>query len=221
MGVRSAPVLLLALTCFIGREANATSITSTTYSQWTKNVTGAVEVFNPPTSGTFNTAAGITFHSTNPAASFVYSGPDNSTWQLTAGFYTSSGHNFLSLFGASDGKGNITITMPTGGENAFLLSLATTASTPITVTLSDGQSFNPAAGVFGLSISHDINWLTVSTTSGSQAVIDDFYFGNSTLTQDVTQQPAPVPENATFALIGGGLLILIGGRRKLFDRVIQ
>ncbi len=192
----------------------ATSITSTTYAQWLQNETGAVEVFSPPSSGTYNTSAGITLNSTHPAASFVYTGPDNGSWQLSAGLYTSGGHNYPSLFGAADGKGNITITMPSAGENAILLSLGTSGSTVLSVNLSDGESFQPAAGVFGLSISHDISWLTISTTSGSKPLIDDFYFGSSTLAQDVTQTPAV--ESATFALIGGGLLILIGGRRKLF-----
>ncbi|MBV8551361.1 MAG: hypothetical protein JOY54_08680 [Acidobacteriaceae bacterium] len=213
---------ILGLIVFVG-DAGATAITSTSFAGWLQNASGAVDVFgNVPTSGTYNSSSGISLsNASHPTAVFIATGPDNGSWQLTAGLYTASGHNYPSLFGASDGRGNITVSTPAGGENAVLLSLATTASTPITVTLSDGESFTPAAGVFGLSLSHDVTWLTISTTSGSKPVVDDLEFATSTLTQDAAQQASPSAEGATFALIAGGLLILIGGRRKLFNTPVE
>lgn len=68
------------------------------------------------------------------------------------------------------------MSMPTGGENAVMLALGTSEGTLITVKLSDGETFTPAAGVFGLALSQDISWLTVSTTSGSQPVVFDFAY---------------------------------------------
>lgn len=203
-------------------HAGATTIPSTSYSGWYSTVTGYADVSMPST-GSYNTSAGVSLsNSSQPSAKFVFTGPDNGNFSLTGGLYTTGGHNYPSLFGSSDGKGEIMITMPSGGENAVLLNLATTGGTVLDVQLSDGESFTPAAGVLGLSISHDITWLTISTGSGSEPIIDDFMFGNSNLTQDqFTQDPAPTLEASTIAMIGGGLLILFGGRRKLFGGPLE
>ena len=214
--------LIFSLAFFgIAVSAGATTMTSTSYSGWLANATGPVDIFgNAPSSGSFSNSTGITLsNSSHPSAAFVFTGPDGTGWSLNAGLYTSNGHNFPALFGASDGKGNITVTMPSGGENAVMMSVASTAGSALTVKLSDGETFTPAAGIFGISLSHDISWLTISTGSGSEAVIDDFLYASSTIAQDASQQTGPLPtlEASTVAMIGGGLLILIGGRKKLFS----
>jgi hypothetical protein len=154
----------------------------------------------------------------NPATTFTFTGPDGPSWALSGTSY----QGFTSLEGGSDGNAAINVALSGSGENAILLALATTGGTPITVNLSDGSTYTLTSnGLLGLSISHPITWLTVATTSGSQAVIDDFWYGNSSLAQDPTGSgsgsgsgtPA-VSECATFLLISGGLLVLAGAHRK-------
>jgi len=143
----------------------------------------------------------------HPSVGYDFTGPDNSSYNLTGVTY----HSLQSLAGASDGVGVISVTAPSGGANALFLGIGSTGNTPLTITLSDGETFpGLSPGLFGFSLSHPITGLTLSTTSGSQPVIDDFWYGNSSLSQD-----APTVEAATYLLMGGGLLVLIGARRKL------
>lgn len=126
----------------------------------------------------------------------------------------------MSLFGPSGGAGNITVALPTGGENAVLLGLGTVGTAPsMTISLSDSETFTVAttSGSYeflGISLSHDISWLTVS--SSSQTVVNDFFFGTSKLTQDAptAQNSSVSPEGSTFSLLGGSLLLLLGVGRK-------
>ncbi len=203
-------------------HAGATTLTWSSYTTWTQNVTGSTELnmgLINTASGTYNTSAGKTLTPmSGPALPFVFTGPDGSGFQLTGGTYGRG--NAASLFGASDGVGNITVTLPTGGENAILLGLGTTGNAPsMTVTLSDSETFTVTAtsGAYeflGISLSHDISWLTIS--SSSQTVVNDFYFGSSKLTQDApgSQTPSVSPEGSTFSLLGGSLLLFLGLRRK-------
>ncbi len=202
--------------------AGATTITSTTYAGWGSGVTSSYDVGLPNT-GSYNTSAGVTLsNSSAPSSTFVFTGPDNGNWFLTGQLYTTGGHNYPALFGASDGTGQILITMPSSGENAVLVNIASTQGASLSVNLSDGESFSPVSGILGLSISHDISWLSISTSNGSQPIIDDFMFANSKLTQDqFTQDPAPTLEASTIIMIGGGLLLLIGGRRRLFSNPLN
>ena len=206
----------------IAAPAGATTITTTTAlgsSGWVSTITNgsAVDIFGSlQNHQNYSTSTGVSLSAGSSSPVFVFTGPDNSGWNLTSNTYT-SGSSYTALYGASDGIGNITATMPSGGVNAVLLEVATSGGSKITVKLSDGESFTPSPGIFGLSISHDISWLTVSTTSGSEPILYDFEYGNSNLTQDqFTQAPAPSLEATTMLMIGGGLLILVGGRRKLF-----
>ena len=218
-------VLFLGSLLSIG-QATATTVTWSTYTSWNSNVTGGTELnFNAVSnSGTYSTAAGKTLVPlSGPAVPFVFTGPYTGGYQLTGYEYTS--RQIISLAGPTGGNGTITITLPSGGENAILLGLGTVGSAPsLTIVLSDGESFNVAATAgstefLGLSISHDINSLTIS--SSSQAVLDDFYFGASKLAQDgnppVGQTPV-VAEGSTLSLLGGGLLIFFAFRRKLFPQ---
>lgn len=205
----------------IAGPAAATTITSTSASAWKSTITNgaAVDVFgNLQNNQTYNSSSGFSLsNSSYPSAVFVATGPDNGSWNLSSRFYLYSGVNYTSLYGPSDGIGNITVTMPAGGENAFMMYLGSSSGTAITVKLSDGETFTPAAGLFGLSLSHDVSWLTISTTSGSQPVLFDLAYGSSNLTQDqLLQDPTPSIEVSTLLMIGGGLLILFGGRSKLF-----
>ncbi len=210
-------------------HAGATTLTWSTYSAWNSNVTGAIELnFNTinGTSGNYSTASGKTLNPVSgPALPFIFTGPYTGGYQLTGGEYGNS--NIVSLYGPTAGKGNITVTLPSGGENAILLGLGTTGSaTSITVALSDGESFNVAATsnsleFLGLSISHDINWLTISASS--EPIVNDFFFASSKLAQDGPSGPPsgpPAAEGATLYLIGGGLLSLVGGRGRFFAKIL-
>jgi hypothetical protein len=202
-------------------QAGATTLTWSSYSAWKSNVTGSIELnFGQIVSGTsYNSNSGITLKPlSGPSLPFLFTGPYTGGYQLTGGKYA----NAASLFGPSTGSGSITIGLPGAGENALLLGLGSMGSaTSITVALSDGESFNvpaTAAAVefLGLSISHDVTWVTVSASS--QPVVNDFFFATSQITQDATQteQPAPALEGSTITMLGGGLLSLFGARRKLF-----
>jgi hypothetical protein len=198
------------------RHANATTVTTTSYSVWKNGLTGnPIELdFTKVKNVSYSTAAGITLLPLQgPALPFVITGPDRTGYSLAGGFYGST----VSLFGASDGTGYIRVDLPSGGENAILLGLAAQPSASLNVTLSDQQTFTVSNGLFGFSLSHNISWLTISTVNHSQPVLDDFFFGNSSLTQDQVNQSASA-EAAPALMIGGGLLILFGARRRFKPR---
>ena len=220
---------LLSLSLMPFFQTRATTLTYTNYTTWTQNVNGATELdFSSIhlTSPNYSTSTGKTLTAMgNSSLAFVFTGPYSGGYQLTGNDYGSG--NAISLFGPTAGKGNITVTLPASGENALLLGLGSTGSaTSIAINLSDGESFSVAATAnayefLGLSLSHNISWLTVSTTT--QPVIDDFYFATSKLTQDTNNPPAPpdgqptssTPECATLVLFGSGLLSLVGFRKYL------
>lgn len=206
--------LAFAAAILIAAEAGATTITTTSFSTWSSAAyTESGSQFDLNWSGlsgtgSYDTSAGITLYGkTQTSVAYIFTGPDGSGWVLNGITYNS----LNGLAGANDGVGVINVAAPSGGVNAVLLSIGSTPSAPLTLTLSDGEIFSGlSSGLFGLSISHDITWLRLSTTSGSTAVIDDFWYGASSLPQD-----SPTAEGATFILLGGGLLILAGAQRKL------
>lgn len=190
--------------------AVATTITSTTFSAWTAGLTGApTELdFSPIVIGkTYNTAAGITLKAIgNASVGFNLTGPDNGGYKLTGFSY----HNFQTLEAGSDSTAVMNVTTPAAGNNGVFLGLATTNNTPVTLRLSDGQSFSSiTSAFFGMSISHPITWLTLTTTNGSAVILDDFYYGVSNLAQE-----SATSEGTTMAMCGAGLLILFGAVRS-------
>jgi hypothetical protein len=198
-------------------QAVATTITSTTYSAWTAGLIGTPTelAFSPIVPGkSYSNAAGLTLTAIgNSSIGFAFTGPDNGSYKLTG----VSHNTFQSLEGGTDATASINITTPIAGDNALFLGLATTNGTPITLTLSDGETFSSiATAFFGMSISHPVTWLTLSTTAGSAVILDDFYFGASNLPQD-----SAVSEGATMAMCGGGLLILFGSLRKKNKRQLM
>ncbi len=192
-------------------HAGATTITSTTYSAWTAWLIGQpteLDLSQIQTNGhSYSTSTGITLKAKgNSSIGFAFTGPDNGSYKLTG----VSHNNFASLEGGTDDTASVSVATPIAGDNALFLGLATTNSTPITLTLSDGETFSSiTTAFFGVSISHPITWLTLSTTSSSAVIVDDFYFGASDVPQD-----SPVSEGATMAMCGGGFLILFGSVRK-------
>lgn len=217
----SLAVLVLAGALIGAANATATSITTTTFGSWKAGLTGSPSEadFSKISFTNYNTASGLTLPTIgNSSQGFVFTGPDNGGYQMTGISYNS----YTGLAGGSDSGAGLNVAMPGSGVNAFLLSVGSTGGTPLTLTLSDGEAFAISNGLFGISISHPISSLLLTTTAGSQAVIDDFWFGSSSLTQDPTnsggsgsgQGMAPIAEGATSLMMAGGCLLLFGVCRK-------
>jgi hypothetical protein len=215
----SSLLFTAAMLCFGAHRAQATTITSSTFANWKTSLTGSPTEadFTKISYVSYSTSSGISLPSTgNSSLVFTFTGPDGSNWTLNGVKY----NNFTSLEGGSDSSAAIKIALPGSGDNAILLGLASVSNTPITVTLSDGETFTVTSnGLLGLSISHLITSVTVSTTSGSEAVINDFWYGTSSLAQDTSGSgnASATPECATMLLIAGGLLVVVGANRKFND----
>jgi hypothetical protein len=201
------------LACFLGSElpVAATTITTTSYSAWNTSayITGSTTVVDLTTLQAglnYSTAAGYTSNG------FNFTGPDGATYVLssqTEGSYTG-------LLGASDGAGNIEVTMPGSGNSAVLFDTSCISCGTVSLTLSDNETFTLANGQFGLSISHPITWFKLSTSSGSRPFLEYAYFGTSSLAQDPVL--SPTSEAATPVLLGGGLIILAGAVKRKWLR---
>jgi hypothetical protein len=202
----------------IAQSVDATTLQYTTYSSWSAQVTGTptfVDVETLP-SGSYSTAGGVT------DASYIFTGPDGAGWSLgVQTFGSKSG-----LYGPNDGMGGIQVTMPGSGQSAIYFyanteSNNTLTNGSLTLTLSDGEIFSIFSGQFGLSISHPITSYNVTTSAGQAAFLQWAYFGNSSLPQDgggTGSNPGQAPEAATIALVGGGILVLFGSKRKLIRK---
>lgn len=200
-------------------RAGATTVTANSYSNWLTDVNGTpIELnFNGVQTGHNYSTSGDTLNPVSgPQLPFIFTGPDSTGSYLYGTTFTQYSRNFVFLEGASDGTGSIYIALPNGGENAVYLSLDSTNNTALSVKLSDGETFTSPAGPFGLALSQDITWLSVSTISGSHPLIDDFFFGASNLPQQTQAF-----EVATFFLMGTGLLVLAGARRTFAKRIVS
>jgi hypothetical protein len=188
IGIASGAALLFAV------NANSTSITTTSYPTW-----------NTPAYIT-GSATEITF----PSASSSY--PNN---QITIGGFTFTGGPSPSG-NTGPTATSINITTPAGGETAmffFVQKGGGTTNQPggFSLILSDGESFPNLSGTFGFSSTSAITSATLNAASGS-ITLYDFLYGTS------SQASAPTAEAGTLLLTCGGLLILFGSGRKLFQR---
>jgi hypothetical protein len=108
--------------------------------------------------------------------------------------------------------------------------LGSTSSGTLTISLSDGETFSSGTSslatpptFFAIALSQEITSFSITTTSG-QVFLDNLFWGNSNLAQEVTSNdppptdPAQAPEVATFLMIAGGLLLLFGSRRRWMHR---
>ena len=198
----------------------ATTVQATIYNTWTSYVLGTttfVDLEGLPVGTGYSTSAGVTQNG------YQFTGPDGSGWSL--GVQTFG--NKTGLYSASDGAGEIEVTLPGSGQSAIYFDANTESNNTVTnggltLTLSDGEAFNIGSGQFGLSISHPITWYTLTSSSGQAAFLQWAYFGTSNLTPDGTggtggtggSEPGQAPEAATLALVGGGALVLFGAKRK-------
>ena len=195
----------------------ATEIVTTSFSAWTATLTDSpVEWdFAFPNGGNYSTASGYNL-SVGSYGPLNVTGPDGSGYLLNQASYGPS--NSPVLQGASDGVGSMVFTTPAAGLTGFLLGIGISGNAaPVTVTLSDGETFtaNPAVNgsvLLGLSSATDITSFTLTTASGSAVDLTDFYAADSNEPADT----APTAEVATALMIGTGLL-LIAARRKVFS----
>ena len=209
-----------ALAAVMALNAGATTVTSTTFNGWKAGLNGAAtEVdFSSVNYGDYSTSNGISLSAVgSPSTQFVFTGPDNGAYQLSGAPFGS----FVALQGGSNAGAGINIALPGAGANALLVVVGSTGG-PLTLSLSDGETFSLGnGGLFGLSLSHPVTSMLLTTTAGSQAVIDDLWFGASALTQDSgpvnnpPADPSPAPEGASLVLVAGGALVLFGAKRKL------
>lgn len=195
--------------------AGATTITTTNFNTWktATYLTGAPTELNflAINASSYNTASGITL--TGGASAATFAGLNSGSYSLAGDIYSKT------LSGASSAGASINVAFA-NPQNAFLVSFANPSALQYTVTLSDGQIFNTTSRLIGFSVSHTISSLSIATTPGNQAVLNDFYFGVSALAQDAATPtpdpgtPAATPEPATIMLFAGGLLVMAGAKKR-------
>jgi len=213
-------VVFAALT--FGSQMSATEVQTTSYSAWKQTVSGISEWdFSFPGNGSYSTASGYTLN-VGSYGPLNVTGPDGSGYVLNK----NSNYSTTSLEGASDGVGTMSFTTPSAGLTGFLLGVGESGTAaPITLTLSDGETFtlNPPVGgntFTGFSSTTPITSFVMSTTSGSLIELTDFFAGMTTQTAGGTMAGSPTAEVATALMIGSGLLI-IGARRKVFSNITR
>src|SRR5450755_478113 len=184
-GLRSAFLAVFVGVLVTVGVATGTTITTTSFSTWKSDLTGTPTEanFNTISFTSYNAAAGISLAPTGDLVNaFVFTGPDNGGYNLSG----TSFNGVTGLEGSADSGAGVAIAAPASGKTAILLAAYSTSGTPLTLTLSDGEAFTFASGIFGFSTSQPITGLTLSTTTGSQVFIDDLYFGASSSPQDTS-----------------------------------
>jgi hypothetical protein len=216
--IKLLPTLAFSLLAVAG-HASATTIETTSYSAWVASLTGnPTDGFSYVASGSYSTAAGWST-TIGTYGTFVVTGPDSGSYSLSQTYYGSG--STPSLIGAADGTGGLNVSSPSGVTGLMLGVGESGSASPITVVLSDGETFSisPAVGgmaLIGFSSSAPITSVYLSTAAGSAVVLTDLLAGVSSLPADAPSSPAS--ECATILLIAGGLVFL-GAKRKIFSNV--
>ncbi len=205
----------------IALPALGTSLTPTSvYSQWNTStyITGPVSKvdFNsvPGGSGGFwNTSSGATYENYN------ITGPDGNSWYLTSAYV----NNDSGLESKRDGVGQLNVTLPPGGVTGIYLwafavnNGGAATSDHVQITFSDGTSYTFASPGTGTSFSGPITSFTLQPTVAGDGILlweIDTAQGNGNFGSG---DPSQAPEAVTFALVGGGMLVLFGTRRKFVN----
>lgn len=204
-------------------NASATAIETTSFSAWQSTLTGApIEAnFSQLGYSNYSTSAGITLSGVaDPTNQFTFTGPDNGGYALNGQNYS----GMLSLVGAADVNAGINVAFSGAGQTAFLISVASVGNAPLSIALSDGETFSLSNGVYGFTLPSAITSFFLSTSSSAQPVIDDFYYGVSASQQTGgtggTNTPS-VPEGRTLLLVMGGLLTFVGAKRNIVPRMLR
>jgi hypothetical protein len=199
---------IYALGAFVSvGHCSATTITTTDYTTWKNGLSGVASEIGfdqLPLGSNYNTSAGIT------VTGFNFTGPDNGSYKLSVQQYNFGSFSQRSLIGSTDNGAAINVALPSGGENALFLFMNGTASRPLTLLLSDGQSFSLNSGNFGIQLSHTISSFSLKTAAGYSVALRDLDWGVSALPQDsaVNTSVTAVPESGTVTLFAIGLILL-------------
>jgi hypothetical protein len=196
---------------------NATEIVTTSYAAWTATVAGTPADWDLafPNGGAYSTAQGYTLNVGSYGPVNV-TGPDGSGYSLNENssyFDSTTSQNVTTLEGASDGTGSLVFSTPSSGLTAFGLALGMVGTaSPITVTLSDGETFTANPGVngdefLGFSSATAVTSFTLTTSDGSAVELVDFQAGD-------TGEPAPAAEVTPLLMVGGGLLAFLWRRKR-------
>lgn len=214
--------LFAAAALLCSGPAHAATITTTNVNTWRSSsfITGSYSIvdFYPVQQTFYNTAAGITLSPVNSTTSFQISGMDNGSY-----FLQGDGSQ-KALFSGPDAGAFLTVAFPVSGENSFLLGTTASAAHPLSLTFSDGQMFSITSSAFGVSLSHSVSWITLTSTSASPIQLSDLWYAASALPQDpaAPSTPSPTPEPATLAMTcAGGLLLVISSRSKIRNEQIS
>jgi ABC-type glycerol-3-phosphate transport system substrate-binding protein len=171
------------------------------------------------TGGPWNTAAGVTY------GNYIFTGPDGTNlWSLTVQYFG----GYQGLLGAQDGVGGINVTLPGSGKSAvFVWAVAIHNNA---VALSDQLNFSYdstqygfSGGGFGLTSSRSLTSFVITpNVAGDGVLLEEVDVANSILPQDGgggDPGPTAAPEGVTIALVGGGLLVLFGSKRKFIRQL--
>jgi hypothetical protein len=202
----------IVLTMAGALAANATTIFSTTFNDWKAptSISGSPTGYFTGSSVkqfSYNTAAGLTL--TGAFGNATVTGVSGSSYVLSGDPYSQT------LSGAAAAGSYINIAFQTA-QNAVAVFFNNSNRMTYTVTLSDGQTFSTTGSMIGLSLSNTITGLSIATTPGTQAVINDLLMGKSALPADAPTAPTATPEPASILLLSGGLLVLFSCQRRLF-----
>jgi hypothetical protein len=213
MSYQASVLFVATFALSIALPLRATTITSSTYTDWAASTTGVTHdtdfthiQYSPYGPSGYTTSDG-----------FSITGPDGSGFSLQGVQF----NGYQSLQGGNDAAAQVLATTPAGGETALFFLFGSSPATPTgyTITLSDGETFTLAANatMFGLSVSHPVTSATLQTSSGSAVVLSDLSYATSNLPLDSggTGDPSTVPEAATSLLLGSGLLIIAGLRKRI------
>ncbi|MGA8595720.1 MAG: hypothetical protein WB676_13470 [Bryobacteraceae bacterium] len=211
MRIRAGAVVAASLLCAGVIPLRATTIVSYTVSNWESTETGTKDA-------NFNQIQYITYGPSGYTSSdgFNITGPDGSTTYLEGLEYKAA----KSLEGGTDSSAEVEVATPSGGETALLFVLGSNPSaSSYTITLSDGETWTVSGSttIFGVSVSHPITTAILSATTGSNLILEDVSYGNTTLTLDSGGSgggQSTVPEATTALLLGAGLvMVAVAGKR--------
>jgi hypothetical protein len=202
----------------------ATEVLTTSFTGWTATTTGSSTEWNFAfnSGGSYNTSSGYSL-SVGSYGPITVTGPDGAGYSLAENSsYQDGSYTLQTLQGASDGVGSMLFTTPSSGVTAFLLGIGITGNAaPVTITLSDGESFtvDPAVNgntIVGFSSATAITSFTLATSAGTAVELTDFFAANSN--EPANTPSAPAAEVTTALMIGSGLL-LFGARRRVFSNL--
>ena len=212
--------VILAAVAFIV-PAGATEVVTTSYTSWTTTTSGTISEWDfSLTQNTYDTAAGYNLN-VGSFGPLTVTAPDNGGYNLqkNPGYGPSSN---VTLQGPSDGVGSMNFVTPSAGLTAFGLGLGIAGNTaPITITMSDGETFTvspPVNGTtfIGFSSASPITSFSLSTLNGSSVNLTDFLASMSN--EPGSTGDSPAAEVATALMIGSGLLFF-GGCRKVYSNL--